>query len=289
MNRQKTHLFCLLIVTLCVSCTGTRQSSILPTQISSQATDQSAGIDRQIEETLQTVREQMSTINDPVLQTQTEEKLQPLIDMSLQEIEFERANGTTSTNSAGEQIFVGASVTKFDYVLRNLEYQAEAMVKWAGFRGRSFEERQDAARLVTSFVGNSVSYAGYRPFAYDPLRIVEWYQSDGIIYEVDIEADQIVHFAPENDALPAQSGSGLSNRADYKAKSEEIIHQLAPDIDLERLTLRTETADSPYFHWEDRQAAPLLSGDLPFVEVVWRSDDTAYSFTNTIFVMANSR
>ena len=256
--------------------------SIPPTPTDPATTAQSAGIDRQIEESLQAVRKQISQIEDPGLQTQTEQKIQPLIDAALQEIEYERKNGATSTNSAGKQVFVDESAAKFDNMLKNLEVQAEGMVKWAGFTGRLPEERNGAEKLVKEITGTPVTYIGYRPFAYNLLQMVEWYQSNGVIYEVDVETSQIVHFAPESDTIPAQSVGGLIDRADYKIKSEALIHQLAPNINLEELSLRDETTDSPAFHWEDRRAAPLLSGDFRFVEVVWRSDGLVYSFTNTI-------
>ncbi len=282
MDRWKTKFLCILIIALCVSCTGAERGLILPTPTDPVTTAQSAGIDRQIEESLQAVRKQITQIKDPALQTQTEQKIQPLINAVLQEVEFERKNGTTSTNSAGEQVFVGESATKFDYMLKNLELQAEGMVKWAGFTGRSPEERKGTEKLVTDITGSAVTYTGYRPFAYNLLQMVEWYQSAGVIYEVDIETSQIVHFSPESDTMPVQGISGLIDRADYKVKSEALIHQLVPNINLEELSLRDETADSTTFHWEDRRAARLLSSDFPFIEVVWKSDGSVYSFTNTI-------
>ncbi len=282
MDKWKTKFLCILIIALCVSCTGAERGSILPTPTDPPTTVESAGIDGQIEETLQAVRRQVIEIKDPILKTETEQKIQPLIDATLQEVEYERKNGATSTNSAGEQVFVGESAEKFDSMLKNLKLQAEGMVKWAGFTGRSTEERKGAEMLVTEITGSAVTYIGYRPFAYNLLQMVEWYQSAGVIYEVDIETGRIVHFSPESDTLPAQGVTVLMDRADYKIKSEALIHQLAPDIDLEKLSLRDEAADSPYFHWEDLQAARLLSGDFPFVEVVWKFDGLVYSFTNTI-------
>jgi hypothetical protein len=65
--------------------------------------------------------------------------------------------------------------------------------------------------------------------------MVEWYQSNGVIYEVDVETSQTVHFAPESDTIPAQSVGGLIDRADYKIKSEVLIHQLAPNVNLDAM------------------------------------------------------
>lgn len=194
-------------------------------------------------------------------------------------VDTEIATGQTGNNDQAQLIFLDLSQLSFDTARESYLLAIASQVKWWGFSERPPEARQEAARLVTEFSAQEALYHSTGEFRLNPMRRTERYLSGEYWYDVDIQNERIVAIAAsQNSAL-----CGLDfDRQAMLAEAQDYAARLAPDIDLNTLTLKEEVG-CLYFAWVDEYLLlPLWHTGAIYVS--FNTDGELQEFRNSLYI-----
>jgi hypothetical protein len=219
----------------------------------------------------------LSPLNDPAVRSQIKD-LETKFTIALHEEQQKGETKEIYDPIEGKQIVLtGASAVKISSLW---ELTANEINR---ISARSVEDQTAVINFLKTIESSDITYLDQIRTPYNKNAILERYQTDELIYTVDISTNQIVEIFLVDDRNYSIEPKYTPDELEREAR--ETIKKVNRDIDLETLVpiFGDKEGKTYFFRWEN-PAIKLEDGTLPFVQVGLSLGGDFLNYVNTLSI-----